>query len=96
MSNHEDLRGVVEREGIEFRHVPVSPETKTSADQELIALIDEGPITTQHVTPVNHSDTPASMVIAGRDIERLVLSRAVRAHVEECVFLIGRRTIVFS
>jgi formyltetrahydrofolate deformylase len=60
------------------------------------ANLDEGPIITQDVTPVNHADTPASMVTAGRDIERLVLSRAVRAHVEERVFLIGHRTVVFS
>ncbi|HZJ47642.1 MAG TPA: formyltetrahydrofolate deformylase, partial [Acidimicrobiia bacterium] len=60
------------------------------------ADLDEGPIITQDVIPVNHADTPASMITAGRDIERLVLSRAVRAHVEERVFLIGNRTVVFS
>ena len=164
VSNHNDLRLTVEREGIEFRHIPVTPETRERADAQLLSLIhemdidlvvlarymqiispnvcdrlagriinihhsflpgfkggrpyhqawergvkligatahyvtadlDEGPIITQDVTPVNHADTPASMVTAGRDIERLVLSRAVRAHVEERVFLIGHRTVVFS
>ena len=164
VSNHDDLRPTVEREGIEFRHLPVTPETRDATDAELLGLIeehqidlvvlarymqilsstvcerlegriinihhsflpgfkggrpyhqawdrgvkligatahyvtaelDEGPIITQDVTPVNHADTPASMVTAGRDIERLVLSRAVRAHVEERVFLIGHRTVVFS
>lgn len=164
VSNHDDLRSIVEREGIEFRHIPLSPETKVAADNALLGLVDEyridlvvlarymqvlspdicdrlvgriinihhsflpgfkgarpynqawdrgvkligatahyvtagldeGPIITQDVASVNHSDTPASMVIAGRDIERLVLSRAVRAHVEERVFLIGHRTVVFS
>jgi formyltetrahydrofolate deformylase len=164
VSNHEDLREIVEREGIEYRHIPVSPETRAQADAELLELVedqridlvvlarymqivspevcdrlvgriinihhsflpgfkgarpyhqawergvkligatahyvtaelDEGPIISQDVTPVNHADTPASMVTAGRDIERLVLSRAVRAHVEERVFLIGHRTVVFS
>ena len=164
VSNHEDLREIVEREGIEFRHIPVSPETRAQSDAELLELVedqkidlvvlarymqivspevcdrlvgriinihhsflpgfkgarpyhqawergvkligatahyvtaelDEGPIISQDVTPVNHADTPASMVTAGRDIERLVLSRAVRAHVEERVFLIGHRTVVFS
>ncbi len=163
-SNHDDLRLTVEREGIEFRHLPVTAETRESADAELLSLVeenqidlvvlarymqilspelcerlagriinihhsflpgfkggrpyhqawergvkligatahyvtsdlDEGPIITQDVTPVTHADTPASMVTAGRDIERLVLSRAVRAHVEERVFLIGHRTVVFS
>src|SRR5665811_394759 len=164
VSNHDDLRSTVERKGIEFRHIPVTPETLEAADAELVSLIDEhridvvvlarymqnlspdlcqqlagrvinihhsflpgfkggrpyhqawergvkligatahyvtadldeGPIITQDVIPVNHADTPASMITAGRDIERLVLSRAVRAHVEERVFLIGNRTVVFS
>ncbi|MEN8233693.1 MAG: formyltetrahydrofolate deformylase [Actinomycetota bacterium] len=164
VSNHDDLRSVVEREGIEFHHIPYSPSTAEVADDALLELIDdheidlvvlarymqilsprvcerlagrainihhsflpgfkgarpyhqawdrgvkligatahyvtedldEGPIITQDVTPVSHGDTPASMVIAGRDIERLVLSKAVRAHVEDRVFLIGHRTVVFS
>ncbi|MEN8113512.1 MAG: formyltetrahydrofolate deformylase [Actinomycetota bacterium] len=164
VSNHDDLRTIVEREGIEFRHIPHSPGSQAVTDDALLSLVeeheidlivlarymqilsprvcehfagrainihhsflpgfkgarpyhqawdrgvkligatahyitedlDEGPIITQDITAVNHADTPASMVIAGRDIERLVLSRAVRAHVEERVFLIGHRTVVFS
>jgi formyltetrahydrofolate deformylase len=57
--------------------------------------LDEGPIIDQDVARVAHSHTPDQMVIVGRDLERLVLSRAVKAHSEGRVFLLGRRTVVF-
>jgi formyltetrahydrofolate deformylase len=57
--------------------------------------LDEGPIIDQDVAHVSHSHTPDQMVIIGRDLERLVLSRAVKAHSEGRVFLLGRRTVVF-
>lgn len=57
--------------------------------------LDEGPIIDQDVARVAHSHTPEQMVIIGRDLERLVLSRAVKAHSEGRVFLLGRRTVVF-
>jgi formyltetrahydrofolate deformylase len=57
--------------------------------------LDEGPIIDQDVARVAHSHTPEQMVIIGRDLERLVLSRAVKAHCEGRVFLLGRRTVVF-
>lgn len=60
------------------------------------ADLDEGPIIAQDVHPVSHLDSPAEMVIAGRDIERSVLSRAVKAHVDEKVFLVTDRTVVFA
>ncbi len=60
------------------------------------ADLDEGPIIDQDVARVAHSHTPDQMVIIGRDLERLVLSRAVKAHSEGRVFLLGRRTVVFG
>ena len=57
--------------------------------------LDEGPIIDQDVARVGHAHTPEQMVIIGRDLERLVLSRAVKAHSEGRVFLLGRRTVVF-
>jgi len=60
------------------------------------ADLDEGPIIAQDVRPVSHLDTPEEMVIVGRDIERDVLSAAVKAHVEDKVFLVFDRTVVFS
>jgi formyltetrahydrofolate deformylase len=58
--------------------------------------LDEGPIIDQDVARVSHAHTPEQMLIIGRDLERLVLSRAVKAHAEGRVFLLGRRTVVFS
>ena len=58
--------------------------------------LDEGPIIDQDVARVSHAHTPEQMLIIGRDLERLVLSRAVKAHAEGRVFLLGRRTVVFA
>jgi formyltetrahydrofolate deformylase len=58
--------------------------------------LDEGPIIEQDVARVNHSHTPADMVSIGRDVERLVLSRAVRYQAEDRVILVGNKTVVFS
>lgn len=59
------------------------------------ADLDEGPIIEQDVVRVTHADTPERLVAIGRDVERRVLSRAVRDHAESRVFLSGHRTIVF-
>jgi formyltetrahydrofolate deformylase len=57
--------------------------------------LDAGPIIDQDVTRVSHSDEVTDMIRIGRDIERLVLSRAVIAHLDDRVLLDGERTIVF-
>jgi formyltetrahydrofolate deformylase len=57
--------------------------------------LDEGPIIAQDVEPVTHRDTPEQLVRKGRDIERRVLARAVRHHLESRVLLNGRTTVVF-
>jgi formyltetrahydrofolate deformylase len=59
------------------------------------AELDAGPIIDQDVTRVSHSDEVADLVRIGRDIERLVLARAVMAHLDDRVLLDGQRTIVF-
>lgn len=59
------------------------------------ADLDEGPIIHQDVEPINHADMPDDLVRKGRDIERRVLSEAVRLHVENRVLLSGSKTIVF-
>ena len=58
--------------------------------------LDEGPIIAQGVEPISHRDTPETMVAHGRSIEQRVLARAVKALVEDRVFLNGERTVVFS
>ncbi len=60
------------------------------------ADLDEGPIIDQDVARVSHAQTPKDLVIIGRDVERLVLSRAVKAHSEHRVFRFADRTIVFG
>jgi formyltetrahydrofolate deformylase len=57
--------------------------------------LDEGPIIEQDVVPVNHQHSVKEMVQAGRDIERRVLTSAVKAHLEHRIILDGRRTIIF-
>jgi formyltetrahydrofolate deformylase len=57
--------------------------------------LDAGPIIDQDVTRVSHRDETEDLMRIGRDIERLVLARAVTAHVDDRVLLDGARTIVF-
>jgi formyltetrahydrofolate deformylase len=164
VGNHDTLRPLVESHGIEFVHVPVTPDKKAEAEARMFELVehhqvdfvvlarymqvlsddactrlhgrainihhsflpgfkgarpyhqahargvkligatahyvtaelDEGPIIEQEVVRVNHARTPEEMVALGRDVERLVLSRAVEAHAEDRVFLCGDRTVVFT
>ena len=60
------------------------------------AELDAGPIIAQDVIGVDHTYTPERMAQAGRDVEKLVLARAVRLVLEERVFLHGGRTVVFA
>ena len=164
VGNHDVLRPLVEAHGIEFVHVPVTPDTKPEAEAQMFELVekhdvdfvvlarymqvlsndacarlqgrainihhsflpgfkgarpyhqahargvkligatahyvtadlDEGPIIEQEVVRVSHARTPEEMVALGRDVERLVLARAVEAHAEDRVFLCGSRTVVFT
>jgi formyltetrahydrofolate deformylase len=164
VSNHTDCASLVEREGIPFVHLPVTPETRAEQEQALLALVDEhevdlvvlarymqvlsdevcdalagriinihhsflpgfkgakpyhqahqrgvklvgatahyvtadldeGPIIEQDVVRVDHSLTPAQLTAIGRDVERLVLARAVRLHAEDRVVLLEGKTVVFA
>ncbi|HTU91157.1 MAG TPA: formyltetrahydrofolate deformylase [Gemmataceae bacterium] len=60
------------------------------------ADLDEGPIIEQDVTRVTHRDTVDDMVRKGRDLERQVLARAVRLHLDRRVLIEGKRTVVFG
>ena len=59
------------------------------------ADLDAGPIVEQDVIRVDHGDTTADMVRRGRDIERLVLARGLRWHLEDRVLVHGNKTVVF-
>jgi formyltetrahydrofolate deformylase len=60
------------------------------------ADLDEGPIIEQDVERVMHDNSPEDLIMIGKDIERLVLAKAVKAHIEHRIIISGRRTIVFS
>ncbi len=164
VSNHPDCRALCERYGVPFHLIPVTAETKSSAEEVLRALIDdyavdyvvlarymqvlspelcdelrgrainihhsflpgfkgarpyhrayergvkligatahfvtpeldEGPIIEQDIVRVSHARRPEDLVSLGRDIERSVLSRAVRLVSEDRVTLVGQRTVIFS
>lgn len=58
--------------------------------------LDEGQIIAQDVIPVNHTFTSRDMANAGRDVEKIVLSKAFKMVLEEKVFIFQNRTIIFS
>ncbi|HSM65938.1 MAG TPA: formyltetrahydrofolate deformylase [Ilumatobacteraceae bacterium] len=60
------------------------------------ADLDEGPIIEQDTVHVTHRDDVARLTSRGRDLETIVLARAVRAHLEHRVLVHGRKTVVFS
>lgn len=57
--------------------------------------LDAGPIIEQDVSRVDHADTPEDMIRRGRDVEKLVLARGLRAHLEDRVAVHAGRTVVF-
>ena len=59
-------------------------------------VLDEGPIIEQDITRISHRDSLEDMMRKGGDMERVVLSRAVRWHVENRVIVYGRKTVVFA
>lgn len=163
ISNHEDMRPIVEWHGLPYHHLPVTRDTKAEQEARIAAILedvgaelvvlarymqilspamcqrlqgrainihhsflpsfkgakpyhqahargvkligatahyvttdlDEGPIIEQAVERVDHTHTPEDLVAIGRDIESVVLARAVRYHVEHRVLLNGNKTVVF-
>ena len=59
-------------------------------------ILDDGPIIEQDVTRISHRDAVEDLVQQGRDLEKTVLSRAVRWHIENRVMIFGKRTVVFE
>jgi formyltetrahydrofolate deformylase len=59
-------------------------------------VLDDGPIIEQGVVRISHRDSLEDMVEKGRDVEKVVLSRAVRWHVENRILLYGNKTIIFE
>jgi formyltetrahydrofolate deformylase len=57
--------------------------------------LDAGPIIEQDVVRVNHGDSIEDMVRFGRDVEKMVLARGLRYHLEDRVLVHGNKTVVF-
>lgn len=164
ISNHEDLRALVEWHGIPFHHVPVNPDDKASAFAEVERLVedadadaivlarymqilpprlctryagrvinihhsflpsfvgakpyhqaydrgvkligatchyvteelDAGPIIEQDIHRVSHCHTADDLVRFGRDVEKAVLARGLRWHLQDRVLIHGNKTVVFA
>jgi formyltetrahydrofolate deformylase len=60
------------------------------------ADLDEGPIIEQDVVRVSHAQDADTLIAIGRDVERVVLARALRLHAEDRVLVTGHRTVVFG
>lgn len=60
------------------------------------AELDQGPIIEQDVARISHRDSVSDLVSTGRDLEKLVLTRAVKLHLEHRVLIFGNKTVVFA
>ena len=59
-------------------------------------VLDDGPIIEQDVVRISHRDTTEDLIQKGRDLEKVVLSRAVRWHIENRILLYGKKTVIFD
>lgn len=164
ISNHDELREIVESCSVPFHHVPISGEGKSGQETHVLSLLrdadvdflvlarymrvltptfvrtyldriinihhsflpafagpkpyhqayergvkiigatshyvtddlDQGPIIAQDTLAVDHRDTVEDLVRKGRDLERVVLARAVRYHVEDKILVSNNKTVVFK
>lgn len=59
-------------------------------------LLDDGPIIEQDIVRISHKDSLDDLIRKGRDLERLVLARGIRLHLEDRILVHGRKTVVFD
>jgi formyltetrahydrofolate deformylase len=60
------------------------------------AALDEGPIIEQDVARISHKDSVEDLIRKGRDLEKIVLARAFRLHLEDRLLVYGNKTVVFD
>jgi formyltetrahydrofolate deformylase len=163
ISNHSAMEAIAQQFGIDYHHIPITPETKAKQEAKQLELLrqyridlvvlakymqilsadfvqqfpqvinihhsflpafaganpyqrayergvkiigatahyvtqdlDEGPIIEQDVVRVSHRDAVADLIRKGKDLERIVLARAVRLHLQHRVLVYGNRTVVFA
>lgn len=58
--------------------------------------LDEGPIIVQQIIPVNHAFSITDMIVAGKEVEKAVLSRALQLLLQDRVFIAGNKTVLFE
>ena len=58
--------------------------------------LDEGPIIEQDIIRISHKDSLDDLIRKGRDLERLVLARAIRLHLQDRILVYGNKTVVFD
>ena len=58
--------------------------------------LDAGPIIEQEIVRITHKDTIADLVNKGKDLEKIVLSRAVQKHIERTVLVYKNKTVIFN
>lgn len=58
--------------------------------------LDAGPIIEQDITRISHRDSVSDLIHKGRDIEKIVLSRAVEKHIEHKILVFGNKTVIFT
>jgi formyltetrahydrofolate deformylase len=59
-------------------------------------VLDEGPIIEQDLARISHRDQVEDLIQKGRDLERVVLSKAVRWHIEHRILLYANKTVIFD
>jgi len=59
-------------------------------------VLDEGPIIEQDLARISHRDQVEDLIQKGRDLERIVLSKAVRWHIEHRILLYANKTVIFD
>ena len=59
-------------------------------------VLDEGPIIEQDIARISHREQVEDLIQKGRDLERIVLSRAVRWHIDNCVLPYANKTVIFD
>ena len=60
------------------------------------ADLDAGPIIDQDIVKVSHRDAIESLIIKGKDVEKLVLSRSIHLHLEHRILVFNNKTVVFQ
>ncbi|HEY9763232.1 MAG TPA: formyltetrahydrofolate deformylase [Trichocoleus sp.] len=163
ISNHPHLKPIADQFGIDYHHIPITPETKAEQEAKQLELLqqyqidlvvlakymqvlssnfieqfpsvinihhsflpafvganpyhrayergvkiigatghyvtsdlDAGPIIEQDVVRISHRDEVKDLIRKGKDLERMVLARAVRLHLQNRVLVYGNRTVVFA